>query len=266
MVQKVEKVQYLSLFQTKDILKLENRAPDIYQRELLIEGNSVLSTVYYKSGTGTVNVRYYEVTMDGEGGERLNLLPVHEPLSSQGHDKRIIPSIHNHIFVEAEVTGGDAEFLVYTTVVSSFASNADASLVSDGQAYRPSVDLGSPLACLNRDTGEWSLVSCDGDGLKVTGSLSVTPATTPHHDTVVLVNTATQYTWNVPNDAERITFQNRGIGTVKFSYQAGGIDAGNYFTLFPGQVYNELGIDTTNATIEFQGSKNSETLEILYWS
>jgi hypothetical protein len=236
-----------------------------------IQGNSILSSVYIKSidPGATLQVKYFDVTTGTvAGGERFDL-EEHRTFTDAdaGLTNRVtITRIHNKPHCEVIVSGGNVEFGIYITVVASFASDLDAALVLDGEAYRDEATKGIPLACYDEANDEMVLVRCDGNGLKVTGSLSVTPAKNPFNDTLDLVDKSTVYTWNIPNTTERFTFQNRGQSSVKFSYQSGGIALGNYFTLFPGQVINEPGIDTTNAVIEFQATKDNQTLEFIYWT
>ena len=63
------KVIRLTTAQTRDLLPLETRAAGTYLVDLLIEGNSLLSTVFVKSITGTVQVNYHESTTGRDVGD-----------------------------------------------------------------------------------------------------------------------------------------------------------------------------------------------------
>lgn len=102
------------------LLKLESRPAGTYMRQLQIRGNSFLSSVYVKSldPGATVKVNYYDFTTD-EDLER-NDLNSHDLVSviSTESDKILVTRFHDKPILEVVVSGGNAEFSVYLTVIS----------------------------------------------------------------------------------------------------------------------------------------------------
>lgn len=114
-----EKVQRLALFETKAVVPLNTYPVGSFLQPLHVEGNSLLSTVFFKSGAGTVLVEYFETTTGEEFGEEL-YLDTHLPLSAFGNDKITISKIHNKPIVRVTITGAPVELGVYVSVISSF--------------------------------------------------------------------------------------------------------------------------------------------------
>jgi hypothetical protein len=76
----------------------------------------------------------------------------------------IVAPFHNAPNCEAIVTGGNVEFSIHLTCVSSFASAQDASLVLDGSDFDPFNNLAQPVACLDEDTNTLNFLRCK-DGI-----------------------------------------------------------------------------------------------------
>jgi hypothetical protein len=160
----------LKTFQTQTIFKLESRPAATYEQELLIEGNSLLSTVFVEQidPGATVKVNYYEDTTGRLAGERKEL-PGHPIQSAASLDpsKITVTPFHNTPVIEVIVAGGSAKFSVHITVVNSFATDLDAALQFDGETFVPTSDKGLPGMYLDEDTGEMRFYRGDADGIKV---------------------------------------------------------------------------------------------------
>lgn len=168
--------------QTRDILKLETRTAGTYLVDLLIEGNSLLSTVFVKSISGSVEVNYHESTTGRDFSERKELQghPVISAPNAADPSKITITPFHNSPQCEVIVTG-TAEFSVFATVVNTFASDLDAALQFDGETWQPTVDKGLPAMCLDETTGLLNFLRCDANGLIVSGTFTPGEAGTPFY-------------------------------------------------------------------------------------
>ena len=163
----------LDQFHTNDVLKMDVRGAGTYKAKMAIRGNSLLSSVYIKSidpGV-TLKVNYYDTTTGTDGtSERFDLVS-HDLLTdaNAGETVRItVPRIHNKPQVEAIVTGGNVEFGVYITVVSTLVSDLDLALVRDGDTFFPLINKGMPTVCLDRDTGLLHFLTCQDGAISVT--------------------------------------------------------------------------------------------------
>jgi hypothetical protein len=158
----------LKTFQTNTLLPLVSRAAGTYTRRLLIEGNSLLSTVYVNAidGGTTVKVNYYEDTTGGDLGERKEL-PGHpvQSLASTNPNKITVTPFHNSPILEVIVTGGSATFSVHATVVNSFATDLDAALILDGDSFESDGDKAIPIACLDEESGQLFFMRCNNGAL-----------------------------------------------------------------------------------------------------
>jgi hypothetical protein len=150
-------------------LGLEARAAGIYERPLLIEGNSILSTVFVDSIDvgATVAVSYYDYTTGEQLGEAYQL-EAHRILSAAGDIDRIsVTKIHNKPIVRCEVLGGTAKFSVYITVVSSFTSDLDNALKYDEEIVNYLRDKGMPIMGLDVDDSQFNFIQARNGRLLV---------------------------------------------------------------------------------------------------
>jgi hypothetical protein len=146
----------LTEFQTRTLFELEARPPGVYNLDLLIEGNSILSTVFVSaSAGGSVEVKYWEDTTGSLLGERKDL-PSHPVIAapSLNPSKITVTPFHNKPHVECTVTGGTVTFSVYATVVNSFATDLDAALIYDGETFVQTENKALPAAVLDDDDGK----------------------------------------------------------------------------------------------------------------
>jgi len=117
----------LDQFETSELLELASRSDGTYKAQMMIRGNSILSSVFVKSVSpgATLKVNYFDTTSGTEQlSERFDLNS-HALITDAdvGETFRIVVSrIHNKPIIEAVVTGGTVEFGVYVTVVSDFPS------------------------------------------------------------------------------------------------------------------------------------------------
>jgi hypothetical protein len=169
----------LTQAQTSDLLPLESRVAGTYNKELLIEGNSLLSTVFVKSVTGSVKANYHENTTGRDDGERKDL-PSHNLITAANTlnpSKLLVGPFHNTPTLEVIVTG-TAEFSVFATVVSSFATDLDNALQFDGEIADLLVDKGMPFQCYDEAKNKFFFLRCvdgvipislgeDGDPVKL---------------------------------------------------------------------------------------------------
>ena len=168
----------LNEFQTLELLPLKesdgsiiSRGPGVITQEMLIQGNSILSSVYlHDIDTATsVTVKYYDTTTGGDLlSERFDL-DSHDPLSTNGVTDRVtVTRIHNKPVMEVTVAGGSAKFGVLVTVVSSFASDLDSALIEDGETFVQDSTKAIPIACYDETSGQMFFLRC------IDGSISTT--------------------------------------------------------------------------------------------
>lgn len=77
----------------------------------------------------------------------------------------------------------------------------------------------------------------------------------------------TQYSFSIPLNTKKIQIKSRQSGLIKFSFTNGDIGSGSYVSISPGSYRDIDGIVvTTGLTLYFTSTKNSDTLEIMYWT
>ena len=228
----------LNEFDTYALLPLQSRGAGTYIKNLVIVGNSLLSTVFVKSISGSVKVNYYEFTTGRDSSERKEL-PGHLLITAPNTanpSKITTTPFHNTVVLEVIVTG-TAEFSVYTTVVSSFATDLDAALHLEGDVVDVLEDKGLPGMCFNRTTGRFEFLSCP---LNVT-IIEQEPFFSRGAITVVPGTTQTMLSFTVPNGTTR---------KLRRVFVTGSNDG--YFTLESGGVEIAAGIiDNTNRNTPF---------------
>ena len=182
----------LKEFQTGTPFPLQSRVPDTYNRGLLVEGNSLISTVYVESMDpgATLTVNFWEYTTGSDLGERREIKS-HPVITAPGETPHllIVAPFHNAPQVECVVANGNVNFSVMLTCVSSFASAQDNSLVLDGTTFDPNVNLGQPIVCLDETTNQLMFLRCrngvfpadpiyNGDPFNITGTDTLVAGTT----------------------------------------------------------------------------------------
>jgi len=177
------KSSYLRRMKTFDTLapfELDTRAPGTYSEQLLIEGNSLLSTLFVESCDpgASILVSYWDSTTGTEVGEEYHLID-HKILTEPGSDRITVTRIHNKPNIRVVVSGGNARFGIYITVVSSFASDLDAALQFENEEINILRDKGMPITAYETTTDEWSFLRTNNGRLQidVPGVLQVTQQT-----------------------------------------------------------------------------------------
>jgi hypothetical protein len=175
----------LDEFQSQHILTLESRPAGFTKTQtMLIEGNSLLSSVFVKSITGspTLDVNYFEITSGLVADERRNISDAHPIITaaSSSPDQRLLTPFHNKVFCEIIVGGtGTIEFGIYITVVSSFASLLDRALKNHLEDVDLILDQGMPMVLRDPDDGKWYLAKGKEGCLTIDGSVTTAPVGDP---------------------------------------------------------------------------------------
>lgn len=258
-------------FQSGELFERESRGAGTYIQQAEVRGNSILSSIFLESidPGATLKINYYDTTTGAEVGERFNLA---------GHDLvtdlvpplttlRILTTrIHHNVFAEAIVTGGNIKFSVLATVVSSTASDLDASLKEDGTVAVLSDDKGLPAMGLG-DDGEYHFLPLEGGAVKVTGNLTTTPGgvTVPSNTTHVTDATPNTETVLVLTTIKRFRVVNRGRVNVKYAFAAGQSGV-NYSSIPPNGFIEEDGIFNATITLYIQAPSASQRLEVVTWT
>lgn len=171
-------VKALNEFQSLEFFKIKepgtntliSRGPGEYIRETRIQGNAILSTLYIESidPGATVLVQYFENTTAEFDGEEL-FLAEHPLQSAAGNppSKIAVSRIHNKPICKVTVSGGNAIFGVYATVVSSTASDIDDALVQDGEDFDQEDTQGMPMACYDPEQDKMFLLRCQGGAIPI---------------------------------------------------------------------------------------------------
>jgi hypothetical protein len=179
-------VRRLGEFDSTELLVLETRSSGVYTEETLIQGNSILSTVFvaWADPGAKVTVRYVDATTGpGEAEGEVYELDTHPEITSGPTVSRVtVTRIHNKPRMIATVTGGNVRFSVFATVVSSFASDLDAALVKDEQIAQLDRDKSLPIAGIDHDTGMFQIVHVKDGRLfvDIAGEIDATPIAATH--------------------------------------------------------------------------------------
>lgn len=150
------------------VLPLAERSPGVYEQELMIQGNSILATVFVDGSDpgATVHVEWWDATTGKALGESF-ILGDHGTLTSGEISRKTITRIHNKPTFRAVVAGGNVRFSIYVTVVSSFASDLDSSLQAEGEAVSVYGDKGIPIAAYEEESGVWKFLRVINGRLQV---------------------------------------------------------------------------------------------------
>ena len=184
----------LQEFDTTFLLNLEDRPAGFeITIPLLITGNSLLSSVFVKSMTGspTLDVNYFETTSGLRPDERRDIGDPHPTITAAAvaPDQRLLTPFHNRVFCEVIVGGtGSVEFGITATVVSSFASLLDRALKNHLEGVDLALDQGMPFVLQDPDDGLWYLAKGKQGCLTIDGNVTTLP---PGDGTFVDVQTVT---------------------------------------------------------------------------
>lgn len=97
-----------------------------------------------------------------------------------------------------------------------------------------------------------------------TGSVTLYYPSTPTVYNMTMASAATEYSFSFPANVRQFTIRCRTPASLKLSYVPGGSST-TYFTLQPGTVYSEVGINSPSLTIYVQCEIASNIIEIITW-
>ena len=96
-------------------------------------------------------------------------------------------------------------------------------------------------------------------------NISLASAQTPKIINFLMPTAGSEYQLTIPDTAKRFHFNARGNSKILFAFEAGET-ATNYNSLFPGNSYEENGLQrTVDLDIFVLANKNNEVLEVRYW-
>lgn len=152
---------------TTKVLPLAVYAPETYIVPIQTIGNAFLSSLVYKSGTGTLTVNYFQTTVDDTTFERTDI-DSHTVLSAPqvNADQLLCTSIHNKLYAEIIITGSSVECGIIGTCVDQSSTSIDA-FVKDNTDYNLTVDKGLIGATIDEDTGKIAFLR-SRDGMLLT--------------------------------------------------------------------------------------------------
>lgn len=149
-----DRVDRMELYDSRGVVSLKTYAPGVYTQQLETQGNSILTTVFVKTLDvgASVKVEYYESGVGTEEGELIKL-DEHPLLNSAPQSSKILVTrMHNKPFIKMTVTGGNARFGIYLTVVASFASELDSALLFEGEPFLDDEIKGLMVAGVDSDS------------------------------------------------------------------------------------------------------------------
>ncbi len=254
-----ERLIRLSLYETRAVIPLATYPAGVFEQPLHIEGNSILSSVFYQAGPGSVKVDYYDTTTGQDVGEIFNL-DSHNLVSAPGTDRILVTRVHNKPIAKVTITGGPVTFGLYITVVASFASDLDSALVNDGQTANLLSDKALVAGTYDAVSGQFKFLRSLNGRLLVDSTSSVT---TPVIENLSMASNATEYSYPLPAGTRIIDMKTEHARPFKFALTSGGTSVkwvtANYYS-------NESLDPSTSYTIYVRGVYNNETMQILTWS
>lgn len=159
-------------FETTTLFQLRTVSPGKYRIPLMIEGNSILSSLLVTEVErgAAITVNYYQTTTGDDSSERTNLIS-HQPktLGSDEAETIVVSKVHFKPVVEVIIENGNVTFGLMATMVTSFTSDLEQSLFSDG--YRISgIERGIPLMSIDEASGQMKFIRSRGGYLIPTDS------------------------------------------------------------------------------------------------
>ena len=196
-------IRKLDSFQSIEFFKLRepgnssaiSRPPGVYLQDTLIQGNSILSTLFIKAidPGASILVEYLEDTTGALFNEEL-ILADHGTLTAipTQPSKILVTRIHNKPICRVTITGGNVEFGVYATVVGTTANDIDNALHKEGDSVEFGTDKGIPIVGVD-DSNEWVFARFDATGaLRISGIINadITNAANQGRITIVPINSS----------------------------------------------------------------------------
>jgi hypothetical protein len=158
---------------TTKVLPLAIYEPETYIVPIQTIGNAFLSSLVYKSGTGLLEVNYFQTTVDDTTYERTPIKS-HSTLTAPqiNADQILCSNIHNKLYAEIIISGGNIECGIIGTCVDQSSTSVD-EFVKDDATYNLLTNRGLIGAAIDEDTGRIAflrsrngllLTSCTGSG------------------------------------------------------------------------------------------------------
>jgi hypothetical protein len=272
MAKDLPSVVSLNEFQSSPYFLLQELGPGTYEQVSEIRGNSILSSIFVESidAGATLQVNYYDTTTGAAVGERFDI-GSHD-LVTDGDVGQTIRAlfgrIHRRVVAEVIITGGNIKFSLYATAVTSTASDIDSALIRDGEDYTDPEDKAIPVAYLDEATQKLFFVRGENGALKVTGTVTALAGGkgTPNSRIVDLPLDETEYAIAFPTNCVSFCVSNEATNVrIKASWKSGETST-NYFTIKPGQIYQESGLVAPNLTLYVQSNKPNAKLNIVEWT
>jgi len=159
-------------FETSILFPLRQVSPGKYVIPLMIEGNSILSSLLVTEVErgASITVTYFQTTTGDESSER-TILTNHQTktIGSDQAETITVSKVHFKPSVEVHIQNGNVTFGLMATMVSSFTSDLEQSLFADG--YRLNgLERGIPLLSVDESTGMMKFVRSKGGYLIPTDS------------------------------------------------------------------------------------------------
>jgi hypothetical protein len=156
---------------TTKVLPLAVYAPETYIVPVQTIGNAFLSSLVYKSGSGTLTVNYFQTTVDDTTFERTDI-DSHTVLTApqSNADQLLCTSIHNKLYAEIIITGSSVVCGIIGTCVDQSSTSIDA-FVKDNTNYNLSTDKGLIATTIDEDTGKRVFLRSKDGKLLIYGSI-----------------------------------------------------------------------------------------------
>lgn len=155
------------MYESVLLLPLESRGPGVYAVKLNTHGNALISSLYVASGTGKVDIKYYDAVFNPNDQYDLNSHSQKDATVDSGETERIVVSLfHDNTIVEATVTDGPVTFGVYATLISH---QSTASVFENA----PAANQGATPVLAGKNTlGNLVYLPIESGAVKVTGTLT----------------------------------------------------------------------------------------------
>lgn len=250
----------VGLYESKHVLRPQILTPGTYSIQLQTDGNSLLSTVWVKAATGTVEVKYWDYTSgDGVIASERYELNGHGVISTPQSHRIVVTRLHNKPVAEIIVSGGNVEVGLYISVITDFPVDLKGSIV-DGQTANLLSDGGLPISVYNEDDGKFYLLRGDDNGLASTSSCGL-----PTVANVLISSANVEQSHTFPVNTKRFFVKARGSGKIKLAHIATQ-SATDFITIWPGAVYDSKEVKANQYTIYFQSPIAGLVVEMESWA
>lgn len=218
---------------TTKVLPLAVYTPETYIVPIQTIGNAFLSSLIYKSGSGTLTVNYFQTTVDDTTFERTDI-DSHTVLTGPqvNADQVLCTSIHNKLYAEIIITGSSVECGIIGTCVDQSSTSIDA-FIKDDDTFNSSIDRGLVAAALDEGdnklkflrTVEGRLQTNSNSSLRIAGRVTEVPINNSSWTALPLVPLASRKAINIQNltgQEIKINYNNGIAGYVGIAIANGG--------------------------------------------